>query len=269
MFSWENTQKSFWIPTREPTDEIKLCIICAFVVRLYILTMKQKFLRIFFSFFHFLVFHSEMEINFSQKWYNQANRNVSRMLQMGFSCSFFPFFRNFFYSTRKFKRIKKIVLTWPFSNFLAQICSLVLLPVWNGNGALPEAVPELASDHLEVSHATGASHLSADGLLRPVVMTHSSSGESTRWANLLLDVEGDPTAPPAEGVGVVAALAKQAGTLSHCFRCWRGTGKGVPSFLPKESYKLQCLLLASSSSIEYCNNLAFRARSKVTKNDVS
>ncbi len=82
-------------------------------------------------------------------------------------------------------------------------------------------------------------------------------------------MEGDPTAPPAEGVGLVAALAKQAGTLSHCFCSWRGTGKGVPSFLPKESYKLQCLLLASSNSIEYCNNLAFRAHSKVTKNEVS
>ncbi len=27
-------------------------------------------------------------------------------------------------------------------------------------------------------------------------------------------MEGDPTAPPAEGVGLVAALAKRAGTLS-------------------------------------------------------
>ena len=35
--------------------------------------------------------------------------------------------------------------------------------------ALPEAVPELVPDNLEVSHAAGAGHLSADGLLGPVI----------------------------------------------------------------------------------------------------
>ena len=32
-----------------------------------------------------------------------------------------------------------------------------------------------------------------------------------------MDVEGDSTTPPAEDVGLVSALNKQAGTLSDCF----------------------------------------------------
>ena len=57
--------------------------------------------------------------------------------------------------------------------------SLVLLLVRNGDGTLSETVSELSPDHLEVSHTASASHLSADGLLRPVVLAHASTGVTT------------------------------------------------------------------------------------------
>ena len=37
----------------------------------------------------------------------------------------------------------------------------------DGDGSLPESVPEPAPDGLEVSHAAGAGHLSADRPLGP------------------------------------------------------------------------------------------------------
>ncbi len=56
----------------------------------------------------------------------------------------------------------------------------------DGDGSLPESVPEPAPDGLEVSHAAGAGHLSADRLLGPVVLAHTGSGESARRAEMII-----------------------------------------------------------------------------------
>ena len=91
----------------------------------------------------------------------------------------------FYYSTRKLKtgdRFRKSGRWWKLPDFLARAGGLILLLVRNGDAALPEAVAELAPDDLEVGHAAGAGHLSADGLLGPVVPTHASSREPARSA---------------------------------------------------------------------------------------
>ena len=54
----------------------------------------------------------------------------------------------------------------------------------DGDGALPESVAEPPPDDLEVGHAASAGHLSADSLLRPVVLAHTGTWESAgRAAN--------------------------------------------------------------------------------------
>ena len=58
---------------------------------------------------------------------------------------------------------------WILPNFLARTGGFILLLVLVGEAALPEAVPELVPDDLEVGHVAGAGHLSADGLLGPVI----------------------------------------------------------------------------------------------------
>ena len=91
----------------------------------------------------------------------------------------------FYYSTRKLRtgdRFRKSGRWWKLPDFLARAGGLILLLVRNGDAALPEAVAELAPDDLEVGHAAGAGHLSADGLLGPVVPTHASSREPARSA---------------------------------------------------------------------------------------
>ena len=64
------------------------------------------------------------------------------------------------------------------------------------------------SDDHEVGHVAGASHLSVDGLLGPVVPTHTSSRQPTRCAHRQPDVERDSTPSPAEVVGLSAALTE-------------------------------------------------------------
>ncbi len=56
--------------------------------------------------------------------------------------------------------------------------ALILLLVRHGDGAFPESVAEPPPDNLEVGHTAGAGHLPSDGLLGPVVLTHSSTWES-------------------------------------------------------------------------------------------
>ena len=73
------------------------------------------------------------------------------------------------------------------------------------------------SDDHEVGHVAGASHLSVDGLLGPVVPTHTSSRQPTRCAHRQPDVERDSTPSPAEVVGLSAALTEQSSTLNHWF----------------------------------------------------
>jgi len=55
---------------------------------------------------------------------------------------------------------------------------LLFLLVGDGNGALPESVAEPPPDDLEVGHTASAGHLSADSLLRPVVLAHTGTWES-------------------------------------------------------------------------------------------
>ena len=81
-------------------------------------------------------------------------------------------------------------------------------------------------------HPAGAGGLPPLGLHRPeqtILLTfHSTSdtdspskapdlgvGEATGSALLLLDVEGDLAAPPAQRVRLVASLSKGTGSLSH------------------------------------------------------
>jgi hypothetical protein len=65
-----------------------------------------------------------------------------------------------------------------------------------------------------VLHAAGAGGLAPPRLHGPVVLTGPGTGVSARGADLLLDVEGHLTAATAQGVRLVAALAKRAGSLS-------------------------------------------------------
>ena len=58
---------------------------------------------------------------------------------------------------------------WKLPNLLTRAGGLILLLELDGEAALPEAVPEFVPDDLEVGHEAGAGHLSADGLLGPVI----------------------------------------------------------------------------------------------------
>jgi len=84
------------------------------------------------------------------------------------------------------------------------------------DGALSEAVPESTVDDLQVAHAAGPGGAAADGLDRPVVGSLLGSGVAARGTGVLLDVVGGASTAPAQGVGLVVALAERRRSLRHC-----------------------------------------------------
>merc|ERR1712012_1145603 len=80
---------------------------------------------------------------------------------------------------------------------------------------LAEPVAELPADDGKGPHATGASGLPPLGLDRPVVSPNLGCRETAGCTGLLLDVERNTSASPADGVRLVAPLSKGAGSLGH------------------------------------------------------
>ena len=73
----------------------------------------------------------------------------------------------------------------------------------------------LPADESQVPHSTSAGGLPPLGLHRPAEAPDLGGGEAAGSADLLLDVEGDLAAPPAQSVGLVPSLSKGTSSLSH------------------------------------------------------
>jgi len=84
-----------------------------------------------------------------------------------------------------------------------------------GLGHLAEPVAELPADDGKRPHATSTSGLPPLGLDRPVVSPDLSRRETAGSTSLLLDMERNTSASPADGVRLVAPLSKGAGSLGH------------------------------------------------------
>ena len=74
---------------------------------------------------------------------------------------------------------------------------------------LAEAVLESAWQLLLVPHAAGAAVLSADHLLAPVVPAVAGTWVAAPSTDLLLDMEGGATAPPAARVRLLDLLLQR------------------------------------------------------------
>ena len=77
-----------------------------------------------------------------------------------------------------------------------------------------ESILEFSSHGLHVSHAASSCGFATLGLLSPVVLSRLLRGVSAGRAGLLLDVEGNLSAPTASRVGLVVSLSERGGTLS-------------------------------------------------------
>ena len=104
----------------------------------------------------------------------------------------------------------RITLIFSFSVHNRQLLILLLR---DGDGALPEAVPEPPADVGEVPHPAGAGGLPPAGLDGPPVLAYPGAGVAAHGARLLLDVERNLAAAPAQRVRLVAPLTERARTL--------------------------------------------------------
>ena len=90
---------------------------------------------------------------------------------------------------------------------------LLILLLRDGDGALPEPIPEAPADVGEVPHPAGAGGLPPAGLDGPAELPRPGAGVAAVGARLLLDVEGHLAAAAAQRVRLVAPLAERARAL--------------------------------------------------------
>lgn len=76
-----------------------------------------------------------------------------------------------------------------------------------------ESILEFTSHGLHVSHSASSCGSATLGLLSPVVLSGLLRRVSAGRAGLLLDVEGNLSAPTASRVGLVVSLSERGGTL--------------------------------------------------------
>jgi hypothetical protein len=92
--------------------------------------------------------------------------------------------------------------------------TLLLLFVWNGDGAFTESVAEPPADDTEMPQATSTSCVSPQRLDTPAVATHLGSGISTGSTGFFLDVHAHTAATTAQRVSLITTFTKRAGSLS-------------------------------------------------------